>query len=146
MRSHNFEQVLRQQYRELIRQQRQLPDIMATLALRHFKRSANREGFTDRRFVRWKEVQRRTPGHPRYNPKQQQKILVGKASGGIPNTLRIRRATFKEVIISSMGKKYAQYHNDGAGHLPKRKILGNSRKLEKEAERLIKRQFDKAFK
>lgn len=146
MRSHNFDKVLRQQYREFIRKQKDLPQIVGTLALRHFKRSANREGFTDRRFVRWKEVQRRTPGHPNYNPKQQQKILVGKASGGIPNTLRIRKATFKETIISSMGKKYAQYHNDGAGNLPQRKILGNSAKLEKEVERKIKTLLDKAFK
>lgn len=145
MQGNSFEQVLRQQYRELIKKQEKLPQIVGTLALRHFKRGMQREGFVDRRFVRWKEVQRRTPGHPRYNPKQQQKILVGKASGGIQNTLRIRKATFKETIISSMGKRYAQYHNDGEGKLPKRQFLGNSAKLEKEVERVISRELDKAF-
>ena len=118
---------------------------MGTFALRHFKRGMQREGFVDNRFVRWKEVQRRTPGHPRYNPKQQQKILVGKASGGLQNTLRIRKATFKEVIISSMGKKYATYHNNGEGNNPQRQFLGNSAKLEKDVQRILKRKLDKAF-
>lgn len=145
MRSHSFEQVLRKQYRELIKQKEDLPQIVGTVALRHFKRGMQQEGFIDRRLKRWPEVQRRTPGHPRFNPKRQQKILVGPGSGGIQNTLRIKRATFKETIISSMGKKYAAYHNEGSGKLPKRQFLGNSVKLERQVEYIIKDEFDKAF-
>lgn len=145
MRSHSFEQVLRRQYRELIKQKEDLPQIVGTVALRHFKRGMQKEGFIDRRLKKWPEVQRRTPGHPRFNPKRQQKILVGPGSGGIQNTLRIKRATFKETIISSMGKKYAAYHNEGSGKLPKRQFLGNSAKLEREVEHIIKDEFDKAF-
>lgn len=145
MRSHSFEEVLRKQYRELIRQKKDLPQVVGTVALRHFKKGMQKEGFIDRRLKKWPEVQRRKPGHPRFNPKRQQKILVGPGSGGIQNTLRIKRASFKETIISSMGKKYAAYHNEGNGRLPKRQFLGNSVKLEREVERIIKDEFDKAF-
>jgi len=146
MRARSFDKVLREQYRELLKKQTQVPKVVGSLALRHFKRGMQDEGFRDRRLVRWKEVQRRTPGHPRYSPKQQQKILVGKGSGGIQNTLRVTSKTWKAVKVSSVGKKYAAYHNDGAGKLPKRQFLGNSHKLETEVERYIHKAIKKAFK
>lgn len=145
LRSRNFETVLRRQYREVIKQDQKLPKIMGTVALRHFKRAMQREGFVDQRLSRWPEVQRRIPGHPNFKPKRQQKILVGPGSGGIINTLRIKEANSRRVVIASMGKEYALYHNKGEGKLPQRKFLGNSTKLEREVGRIIKKRFDKAL-
>lgn len=145
MANRSLEAVIRKQYRALIQEEKRLPLAMAAMALRHFKQGMQREGFVDSRLSKWPEVQRRIPGHPRYNPKQQQKMLVGPGSGGIMNTLRRKEANMKRVVIASMGKEYALYHNNGEGKLPQRKFLGNSSKLEANVEALVKQTFDKAF-
>lgn len=137
--------ILKKQYRSLLRKQPTLPKVVGSLALRHFKRSMNREGFYGSSFQKWPQVNRRKPGHKQYNPKQQQKMLVGKASTGLVGTLRIKRAAWKQITISSFGKQYAIYHNQGSGKLPKRQFLGNSSKLEKDVGKLIKREIDKIF-
>jgi phage gpG-like protein len=143
----SLEETLRGQYRQLIRAKVRVPSTIATLALRHFKRSFQQEGFTDRSFVRWPEVNRRKSGHPQYQPRQQQKILVGKASPGISATLRVSSRTFEKVAIASFGKRYAQYHNEGVpGRLPERKFMGHSEVLFREVDKHIKQQFDKTFK
>ena len=145
MANRDLESVIRGQYQKLIQEQKKLPMAMAAMALRHFKGAMQREGFVDSILSRWPEVQRRTPGHPNYNPKRQQKILVGPGSGGIQNTLRRKKADSREVIIASFGKPYAVYHNEGEGKLPQRKFLGNSKKLESNVEALVRKHFNKAI-
>lgn len=145
--SRDLDTVLRRQYKHLVRETAggKIPAVVGTMALRHFKRAMQDEGFRDRRLVKWKEVNRRKKGHPQFKPKQQQKILVGKGSGGIMNTLRNTRRTWEEVVIASQGKPYAKYHNEGGGRLPRRQFLGNSHTLERAVEKRVMSMIDKAL-
>ena len=144
MARRSFKKTIAQQLKELEKAKSTLPKKMGAIAVRQFKRNLHREGFIDKGFRRWPEVNRRKPGHPQFKPKQQQKMLVGKASRGFTGTIRTTKATFKETVVSSLGKRYAQYHNDGVpGKLPQRQFMGNSRTLEKNIKTIIKKEIDK---
>jgi hypothetical protein len=129
---------IKKQARRFMKVKHTLPIQLGALAVVHFKRNLRQEGFVDDKLVRWEEVQRRKRGHKNYNPKQQQKMLVGKGGTGFNRTIRVSSASFRRVVIASRGKKYARYHNRGEGNLPKRQFMGESKTLRRKVNRRIK--------
>lgn len=73
-------------------------------------------------------------------------ILTGHQTGGdkLRNSFRSRREHLKVVFYTY--KDYAQYHNEGAEHLPKRQFMGKSAYLEQKIADKIKRTLDQIFK
>lgn len=72
-------------------------------------------------------------------------ILTGHQTGGdkLRNSFRSRREHLKVVFFTY--KEYAQYHNEGSEHLPKRQFIGKSAYLESKIEDKIKRTLDNLF-
>lgn len=73
-------------------------------------------------------------------------ILVGHKTAGdkLKNSFRARR-TKKEVRFFTY-KGYAEYHNEGIGHMPPRPFMKPSRYLDNRIEKKITRTLDRRFK
>jgi phage gpG-like protein len=106
-----------------------LLDTMANNAVNHFKiDNFNAQGFIDDSVQRW-------PARKSKRDDAGRKILVKTGRG---------RESIK--VLSRYGNKrkigtlvpYMNYHNAGAGRLPKRQIIGNSKKLERKNARILK--------
>ena len=110
---------------------RTLPRVIGNMAVNHFRQSFKSGGFTDGNFQAWPK---RKPGSKRNAGRA---ILVD--SGALKNSILMKDATFDKIRISSEGLAYADVHNRGlrAGRgrgfkMPKRKFMGNSKKLQKD--------------
>lgn len=104
-------------------------DIMANNAVNHFKiDNFNAQGFIDETVERW-------PARKSKKDDAGRKILVKTGRG---------RESIK--VLSRYGNKrkigtlvpYMNYHNVGAGRLPKRKFIGNSAKLERKNAKVLR--------
>ena len=137
------------------------PRIVGVEGERHFKESFHKEGFTDKVFVKWDEVQRRKPEHQKLTLKRGKKrrslkyskadrtrpILTG-PTGDLGESLKWE-SDYNAVRFQS-DIDYAQAHNEGtvnAGRgrktkIPKRQFMGPSEvltnKLKKELDKTIK--------
>lgn len=123
---------------------RDIPQQIGNMAVRHFVKSFDDQGFTDTTLVKWKEVKRRIVGTDEYKyPKKKdlgrrsRSILIGKSGGtksGSHEHLKaqvntsMKRAVWPYVdfLVSS---KYANRHNEGLAGMPKREFIGNSHAL-----------------
>lgn len=128
-----------------MRKKSTLPHDIAHFSVIAFKKNLHGEGFQNNGFTKWKEVNRRKPAHKQYKPKQQQKILVGKASAGFKKTITPARVSFREIKIVSSGKKYAAYHNEGTSKIPKRQFMGESAELTRKTFTHLDREIKKAL-
>jgi len=109
---------------------RALPKVVGNMAVNHFRDSFRAGGFTDSAFKAWaprKKGARRNAGRA---------LLVD--AGHLKNSIVMKESSFEKIRISSEGLSYATVHNEGgrAGRgrgfkMPKRKFMGNSKKLEK---------------
>lgn len=125
------------------------PRIVGVMGVEHFKESFRKEGFTDKVFVHWEEVQRRKPEYQKLTLKRGNKrctqkfskaertrpILTGE-TGDLGDSLRWD-ADYNEVKFTT-DVNYAQPHNEGttnAGRgrstkIPKRQFMGPSAVLD----------------
>ncbi len=103
-------------------------DVMANNAVNHFKiDNFNAQGFIDDSVQRW-------PARKSKRDDAGRKILVKTGRG---------RESIK--VLSRYGNKrkigtlvpYMNYHNVGTGRLPKRKFMGNSRRLERKNAKVL---------
>jgi phage gpG-like protein len=125
-------------------------DIVGGEAEDFYKQSFENEGFTDRNYVRWQDVKRRT------NPRPSQK---GKASANLPiltNSGDLHDSIHYEAVpdgvkIHASGKgddggKIAKVHNEGGkagrkGHefdMPQRQFIGPSETLNRQLNYKVK--------
>lgn len=133
---------IRDQVRQL---KKSIPAQTSSMAVEWFENSFTRQGFTDRRFKRWKK---RKPYAPRNEGRA---ILVD--TGTLRRSIRKERVTFRQVrIVSKL--PYSAIHNDGlrgkawGRHeftMPQRKFMGNSQKLERKMLKFIYKSIDKAL-
>lgn len=129
---------------------KRLHDLIAETAVRHFKKSFEDEGFTDRSFKRWDEVKRRQSRNVS-GARASRKILTGD-TGNLGDSIDYKFAGNDIIIKSNL--EYSEAHNKGtstAGRnrntkIPKRQFIGDSKALDDEIEKLIKRELDKALK
>lgn len=82
------------------------------------------------------------PWQPRKDGDNSRALLV--KSGRLRRSIRLTRVTKKSARIGS-NVPCAQYHNEGAGRLPKRQFLGHSAELKRRVQRLIRRKIDEAL-
>ncbi len=113
--------------------QRNLPAVIGNMAQRHFVKSFRDGGFTDAALDPWEQ---------RKNKTQNTRAILVK-TGHLRNSIRVRVATFQKIEIGSYGVPYAEYHNTGAGRLPKRQFIGRSKVLEKKIKARINLEMKK---
>lgn len=106
---------------------------IGNMAISHFKKSFDMEGFNNTPFMHWKLLKK-----PRYGIYKNRKILT--KTGALKNSMRYRtrvgKKTFSVLVFSKL--PYAAVHNEGlrAGRgngfkMPKRQFMGYSKELEK---------------
>jgi phage gpG-like protein len=134
-----------------------VPPLLANQArnffLESFKQKAWRDGTTEN----WKEVQRRIQGTKEYKyPKTRQ--LSRRTSPILVRTGKLRRAVRNSVRQQTFNKielvvplNYAAVHNEGlpmknGDKMPRRRFMGESKRLNNHHLRLIEKEFDKVWK
>lgn len=125
----------------LDRMARDLPRMLGVEMLNHTKQAFRAQGFTGSSFSAWQR--RKTQNRADRRTNKQRAILVD--SGNLRRSLRVRKATFKETAVGAYGVPYASVHNRGLNGMPKRQFVGRSKVLNKKLERIVMREFRKAF-
>lgn len=117
------------------------------IAVKHFKKSFDMEGFNDVPFKRWKPLKRE---RSRY---ANRKILT--QTGTLKRSLRYNSYVGSKIwwVNVSSPLIYANVHNEGlmAGRgagfkMPKRQFMGDSKLLDKKIQRRIETRINQAFK
>lgn len=136
-------QSLTKKIRGLKSLQRSLPVLVGETAKNFFQDSFRNQGFTDSGLKKWKKRKGNTdPGRG---------VLIGKGSGTLRNSIRVKTATMKKILITS-DLKYSAVHNyglkTGRGKgftMPKRQFMGKSKKLDGITVKLIKKEINKVL-
>ena len=118
-----------------------LPRRAGVYMLNHSKKAFRDQGFTDDSLSPW--AKRTTKNASDRNNSSSRAILID--SGNLRRSLRIRKATFKEVAVGSYGIPYAKRHNQGLKGMPRRPFVGDSRVLTKKLTDLCFKEFKKAL-
>ena len=126
-----------------------LKNEIGEIAVKHFKKSFDKEGFNNEPFVKWKPLKRE---RKRY---ANRKILT--QTGALKNSLQYKSRLTKtewSVVVTST-KIYAKIHNQGLMGLawgkypfkmPKRQFMGNSKILDKKIQTRIDNRIKTALK
>jgi phage gpG-like protein len=140
--------------RRLQRGQKSVLRGMGGLAVTHFKDSFTRQGFTDSRLVKWKEVKRRQKSADgkytykgfrgvKYKAADRTRAILVK-SGHLRRSIHISEVgAYRVEVLSNM--PYSSTHQFGRkkGNIPARPFMGNSRKLNVHVDRFVRTSFDK---
>ena len=136
-----------------------LPHVVGTEAVNHFKASFANEGFTDKNTVKWQNVKRRDPASPWYgfsmenkkrfsNTRALDKILTGD-SKELQNSISYIRQADRVTVYSD--KEYAAVHQYGLTSkifgkksfvMPRRPFIGRSEVLERSIYAKIERDLN----
>ena len=112
-----------------------VPKLIGERARRFFELSFKREGFQDKSFKPWRKRKRE-------NRRSRGKKVLSN-TGLLKGSIRRTKTTAKQIRISSLGVKYANYHNRGVGSLTKRQFMGNSETLERGIQKKIEFEIKK---
>ena len=111
--------------------------IAAEISVNFFKDNFKRQGFLDRNVKKWKKRKKKST--------TKRAILV--KSGKLRKSISVRKmnANRGRAVIGILGSAgvYAGFHNFGAGKLPKRQFIGDSKKLNTKIKRLIRKRLNK---
>ena len=127
-----------------------LPDIVGTEAVNHFKENFQVEGFVDDAKEPWKEVKRRMNPRTR-GARATRKILTGD-TGELGEATTYRKEPGQVIITND--KPYAAAHNNGtttAGRnhsvtIPQRKFIGHSAALDEKITKEIENGIENILK
>lgn len=152
---------IREKISEINRYKEQdLPDVVGTEAVNHYRESFRKEGFTDQTLQPWKEVKRRDPtshwygfdpdSKKRFSPtRAADKILTGD-SKELQNSITYVKRPGRVTVYTD--KVYAAVHQFGqqakifgkkAFKMPARPFIGRSKVLEANIAAKIKRDLEK---
>lgn len=124
------------------RLQKRLPELIGTKVVNHTKEAFRKGGFTDEVLTPW--AARKRPNKADKATKRKRALLVD--SGNLRKSIRVSKATFREIRVGAYGIDYATYHNQGIkGRLPQRKFLGKSAVLDRKIQALIRAEMKKVF-
>jgi len=112
----------------------QLPRIIANDSLNWFL-AGFRKGGGQTDEGRWKPRKRTTKRNTGRG------ILVD--TGALRRDVRVRKLTFKSIVLGTVRIPYARRHNDGLKGMPKREFLGDSKKLDRKNKKTILKSIDK---
>lgn len=133
------------------RARQELPILLGNQAKNFFAGSWQIQGFEDDGIQSWAEPCRRIPGTRAYKyPKRRD--LGRRTRATLVKSGRLRRAvqdsvrevTFERVRLV-VDVPYASAHNEGDGHLPQRKFMGDSATLRNMQRNMISKTIDKLW-
>lgn len=114
------------------------PQVLANDSLNHFS-----EGF---RMNGGKTEASKTGWEPR---KQNAKRNSGRGilidTGALRRSLKVISATWKNIVIGSVGTAYAERHNEGLSGMPKREFIGDSNELNEKNKKTLVRLLTSVF-
>jgi phage virion morphogenesis protein len=123
---------------------RNIPVLVSNNSKNFFLQSFRNQGFTDNSLEKWQKRDNRS----RRNSGRA--ILVD--TGALRRSIKVSQSSFNKIVITS-NLPYASVHNYGlkAGRgrgfkMPKRKFMGNSKKLNQQNIDIIKSELTKIFK
>lgn len=123
---------------------RNIPFLVSNNSKNFFLQSFRNQGFTDNSLEKWQKRDNRS----RRNSGRA--ILVD--TGALRRSIKVSQSSFNKIVITS-NLPYASVHNYGlkAGRgrgfkMPKRKFMGNSKKLNQQNIDIIKSELTKIFK
>ncbi len=123
---------------------RNIPFLVSNNSKNFFLQSFRNQGFTDNSLEKWQKRDNRS----RRNSGRA--ILVD--TGALRRSIKVSQSSFNKIVITS-NLPYAAVHNYGlkAGRgrgfkMPKRKFMGNSKKLNQQNIDIIKSELTKIFK
>lgn len=125
-----------------------LKDEVKDMAVKHFTKSFDLEGFNDVPVKKWKPLKRQRP-----EPYRSNKILT--KTGALKSSLRAKSYVGQRVWWIEMYSNvpYANVHNEGlrSGRgrgfkMPKRQFMGDSKMLDKNIQTRINNRINNAFK
>lgn len=123
---------------------RKIPVLVSNNSKNFFLQSFRNQGFTDNSLEKWQKRDNRS----RRNSGRA--ILVD--TGALRRSIKVSQSSFNKIVITS-NLPYASVHNYGlkAGRgrgfkMPKRKFMGNSKKLNQQNIDIIKSELTKIFK
>lgn len=123
---------------------RKIPVLVSNNSKNFFLQSFRNQGFTDNSLEKWQKRDNRS----RRNSGRA--ILVD--TGALRRSIKVSQSSFNKIVITS-NLPYAAVHNYGlkAGRgrgfkMPKRKFMGNSKKLNQQNIDIIKSELTKIFK
>lgn len=119
--------------REFEQMKRDAPRVVGNMAKNHYLEGFQKGGFIDNTLDPWKK---RKEGAPRNSGRA---ILVD--TGALRRSIRVTSASFRRIVIASVGLKYASRHNQGLDGMPKRQFIGESRALTKKIKQYLKREI-----
>lgn len=139
-----FNEVLR----KVEQTKREVPKKVANATQNYFVLGFRKQGFNNNA---WKEVKRRIPGTPEFEyPKT--KGLSRRTKPILIGTGKMRRDVANSVVVAEwptvklvVNSPYAIFHNEGAGNLPKRQIVGQTKELSDKQTHIIETEFKKIW-
>lgn len=123
------------------RTKRDLPKQVGNIAKNHYLKAFREEGFTDTTLNKWQKRSTRNRSDRRTTNRRN--LLVNR--GHLRRSIKVGKATFSRIEVGSYGIKYAQYHNRGAGRLPKRQFVGKSAVMNDKIRRKIRKEVKDVF-
>ena len=134
--------------RRIRRVKQTMPRQIGNTALKYFIRSFRMGGFTDITFMKWvprrRRITRRRVSRVAFEPANLIK------SSKLFRSMQVITANFNKISVGTKGVPYARRHNEGltdklGRKMPKWKVMGNSRTLDKILESKIRAEIDKVF-
>ena len=150
MKSNRFDfSIIEDKLREV---KKEMPDELARMSTKFFKKSFKNGGFEDNTFHKWK-------------PRKKVDLKGGQVltkSGKLKRSIEPKEVSFKRIVIGSY-LDYSKIHNEGYNGIqkvrskngkiftrhmiiPKRQFMGNSAKLRRMQEDKILKMINRAFK
>ncbi len=121
---------------------KKLPVAVGAIAKSHYLKSFRDQGFTDNTLSPW--AKRKRPNRSDRRNKANRAILVNR--GHLRRSIRVVRAKWNRIEVGSTGIKYAKYHNQGKGRLPKRQFVGASKVMNRKIRARIRKDIKKTLK
>lgn len=121
---------------------RTLPIRVGNVAKTHFLKSFTDEGFTDKTLSPW--TKRKRLSRSDKNSRRRRGLLINK--GHLRRSIKVGKSSFSRIEIGSYGIKYARFHNQGIGKMPKRQFIGKSYVMNQLIRRKIRTAVKDVFK
>lgn len=119
--------------RHLPKAQRVIAYRVNEMSIKHFNRSFDRGGFTDKTLVAWQPSKRGRQGG---------RTLVDR--GDLRRSIRATQLNNERIKIVS-DRPYSARHNEGLAGSPKRQFMGRSQVLDKVCKKIIIEELNKIF-
>jgi len=132
------------------KKKKSMPKVIGNIALRHFKLSFRKGGFTDKTFVPWQRRFKRLSKTRVSRTVKERSNLIGPGQGALLRSVSLLKSDFDSIVLGTKGIRYAVRHNEGITDklgrpMPKREFIGDSANLNTKVLKRIVVDLDEVF-